>query len=47
MEINRFNNFDFRLEEADKILIEANRIFNEVLALGEKKSEALELFNEH
>ena len=37
MEINRFNNFDFRLEEADKILIEANRIFNEVLALGEKK----------
>lgn len=47
MEVKLFNNFDFKLEEADKILLEANKIYDETFALVNEKSEALELYNEY
>ena len=47
MELNRFNNFDFKLAEADQILKEANRIYEETAIIANQKSEALELYNEY
>lgn len=46
MELNKFNNFDFKLAEADHILREANRIYEEASQIANQKSEALELYKE-
>jgi hypothetical protein len=47
MELRKFENVDFKLAEADLILKEANRIYDEVTALANQKSEAMDLYNEH
>ena len=47
MELNKFNNFDFKLKEVESILSEANKVYDEAFALSNQKSEALELYNEH
>lgn len=44
IELNKYNNFDFKLAEADQILKEANKIYEETSALANQKSEALELY---
>ena len=46
MELNKFINFDFKLAEADQILREANRIYDETAKIVNQKSEALEMYNE-
>lgn len=47
LELKKFENVDFKLAEADHILREANRIYEEVSVLANQKSEALDLYNEH
>ena len=46
MELRKFENVDFKLAEADHILKEANRIYDEVTALANQKSEAIDMYNE-
>jgi len=45
MELRKFENVDFKLAEADHILNEANRIYDEVTALANQKSEAIDMYN--
>jgi hypothetical protein len=47
LELNKFNNFDFKLAEANEILKEANRICEETSKLVNDKSEAVDLYNDY